>query len=115
MNKEFCRRLIVDPTEQTINQLVHGVDGAFWVDWREADEDIIQFAARIIGSSELSPEWVDDKLNIKFRGKLTEVPLKFEPGEQHITLATLQEAISPAYEVRYIKASEGGDSSAFMI
>ncbi|MFZ6757920.1 polymorphic toxin-type HINT domain-containing protein [Undibacterium sp. Ji50W] len=115
MNKDFARKLIDDPSDQIIKQLFQGVDGVFWVDWREADEAIIDLAAKLIGNDELSHEWHNDKLTVKFRGKLTEVPLKFEPGEQYITLATLHEAIYPEYEIRYIKASEGGDTTAFMI
>jgi hypothetical protein len=115
LNKNFARKLIGDPSQQTIKQLLAGVDGVFWVDWREADEDIIRFASEIIGSGELSPEWVGDKLNVNFRGKLTEVPLKCEPGEQYITLATLNEAIGPTYEIRYIAASSGSDTIAFMV
>jgi hypothetical protein len=64
LNKNFARKLIGDPSQQTIKQLLAGVDGVFWVDWREADEDIIRFASEIIGSGELSPEWVGDKLNV---------------------------------------------------
>ena len=114
LNKNFARKLIGDPSQQTIKQLFAGVDGVFWVDWREADEDIIRSAAQIIGG-ELSSAWVGDKLHVKFRGRLTQVPLKFEPGEQYITLATLQEAIHPAYDIRYITASSGGDTIAFMV
>jgi hypothetical protein len=115
MNKKFARKIIGDPSLQTLEQLFAGVDGVFWVDWREADEDIIRSAAQIIGDGELSAAWVGDKLHVKFRGKLTEVPLKLEPGEQYITLATLQEAIGPTYEIRHITASSGGDTTAFMI
>ncbi|MFZ6656550.1 polymorphic toxin-type HINT domain-containing protein [Undibacterium sp. TJN19] len=115
MNKDFARKLISDPNDQIIKQLFQGVDGVFWVDWREADEVIIDLAAKLIGNDELSHEWNNDKLMVKFRGKLTEVPLKFEPGEQYITLVTLHEALYPEYEIRYIKASQGGDAIAYMV
>jgi len=39
----------------------------------------------------------------------------FEPGEQYITLALVNDAISPEYQIRYVKASEGGDTVAFMV
>ena len=116
MNKKFARKLIEHPCDQTPNELFDEVqDGVFWVNWREADEDIIGLAARIIGGDKLSPEWIDGKLNVKFHETLTEIPLKFEPGEQDITLLALNKAIEPEFEIRFIEASDGGDTLAFLI
>jgi hypothetical protein len=115
ITKAFLRDIIYDPGNRIIDQLFDGVEGVFWVDWREADENIIKMAAQIIGDNTLAPEWNEGALYVKFRGQLTKVPLNFEPGEQHITLATLDRAIGPDYEIRYMKASEGGDTTAFML
>lgn len=116
MNKDFARKLIEHPSDETSNELFdEAQDGVFWVDWREADEDIIGLAAEIIGGDKLAPEWIDDKLNVRFNQTLTEIPLKFEPGEQDITLLALNKAIEPEFEIRFVKASDGGDTLAFLI
>jgi hypothetical protein len=121
MNKQFARKLIDHPSNEVLKQLFDGVDGVFWVDWREADENIVDLVAQLVGNDKssqdrlLSPFWKDGKLYVKFRAELTEIPLKFEPGEQYITLAAINNAISPEYQIRYISASEGGDAVAFMI
>lgn len=116
MNNDFARKLIEHPGDQISHELFDEVqDGVFWVDWREADEDIVGLAAAIIGGDKLSPEWIDGNLNIKFHETLTEIPLKFEPGEQDITLLALNKAIEPEFEIRFVKASDGGDTLAFLM
>lgn len=115
MNKEFARKLIASPNDETTKELFEGVEGVFWVDWREADEDIVSLASKTIPGIELAPAWIDGKLSIRFDGKMTEIPLKFKPGEQDITLRALNQAIAPALEMRFVKASDGGDTIALMI
>lgn len=114
MNAKFARELIECPGEDVTQRLFDGIDGVFWVDWREADERIISLAAEAMKAPDLVPEWIDGKLNVKFRGRLTGVALEFKPGEQDTTLRALNKAIAPELEIRFVKASEGGDTLAFM-
>lgn len=114
MTKQFASKLIENPNEGVIKQLFDGVSGVFWVDWREADDDIIRLASKTLPGTELAPVWDGQKLNISFRGERTKVPLRFKPGEQDITLRALSRAISPDFEIRFVKASGGGDTIAFM-
>jgi hypothetical protein len=115
MNKDFARKLIEHPGEFTTRQLFErSIEGVFWVDWREADDDIVKMAAKAIGDTDLSAEWVNGKFIINHRGKSTEVPLTPKAGEQGITLATLNKALDPHFEIRFVKASAGGDTLAFM-
>jgi hypothetical protein len=115
VNKEFARKLVTSPSDKTTKELFQGVDGVFWVDWREADDDIVSLASKAIPGIDLAPVWIDGKLNIRFQGKLTEIPLKFKPGEQDITLRSLNQAIAPALEIRFVRASDGGDTIALII
>jgi hypothetical protein len=114
MNENFARELIECPGKDVTQRLFDGIEGVFWVDWREADERIITLAAEAIKASDLTPEWIDGKLNVQFRGRLTRVDLEFKPGEQDTTLRTLNRAIAPELEIRFVKASDGGDTLAFM-
>jgi len=85
-----------------------------WVDWREGDDDIISMAAEALGTPALSPVFENGQLYVRYHDQLTLVPLNFEPGEQDKTLRALNQAIAADYEIRTIKASEGGDALAFM-
>jgi hypothetical protein len=115
MNKEFARRLIEHPNEETTSELFEGIDGIFWVDWREADNYIVKLASQTLTGVELKAFWADDKLKINYQGQVTEVPLRNKPGDQEITLRTLNRVIAPDFEFRFVKASDGGDTLAFMM
>lgn len=115
MHNQFAVQLIEQSGKETTDLLfAEQHAGVFWVDWREADEDIINMAAQALQTQALSSQWQDDKLYVCYKNKMTLVPLMFEPGEQDKTLFALNTALSPDYEIRHIKASEGGDTIAFM-
>jgi hypothetical protein len=114
MNPSFARELIEKPGEKTTHQLFEHVAGVLWVDWKESSIDIVRLAAAILGEADLSAEWSGETLRIKFRGRQKEVFIPAEPGEQDITLPALNELIADDYEIRFIKASDGGDTLAFM-
>lgn len=114
MDIAFARRLIENPGEETTRQLFQlAGPGIFWVDWREADDDIVSMAAKALALGDLRASWTGGKLIIEYRGRHTEVPLQNKPGEQDITLDSLNRALHPEFEIRYVKASEGGDTLAF--
>ena len=116
MDTRFARRLIVEPGETTTKYLFsQRIPGVFWVDWREASVDIIQMAAAGIGTGELAPYHDKGKLYIEWRGRRTLVPLKFEPGEQDLTLVKLNSVLAPDFEIRRIEASQGGDTLAYFV
>ena len=115
MSNPFAIQLIEQPGEETTDSLFNEEHtGVFWIDWREADDDIITMAADALGIQELSGVWEDGKLYVSYKQQKTLVPLEFKPGEQDTTLLAINQAISADYEIRYIKASEGGDNIAFM-
>lgn len=117
MDLSFAEALIVSPGDDTTKALYKGPQppGVFWIDWREADDDIIRLAAKALGRSDLAPHWDNEVLHVNFAGRLTPVPLEQKPGEQDITLAALNRALHPAFELRWIRASDGGDTLAFQI
>jgi len=117
MTQDFARKLIEPPDDETIAHLFAGrIAGIFWVDWREADDYMVELAAACLpAGNAMLPEWIDSKLHIRFRDQRTPVPLEFKPGEQDVTLLALNRALAPDFEIRYIKASDGGDTLAFML
>ena len=107
---------LIEQDEEALNSLYEERQiGAFLVDWREADDDIILLAAEAIDSQELYPGGEGDELCVCYKNQMTLVPLEWVPGEQDKTLLALNKALFPDYEIRYIKASEGSDTLAFMI
>ena len=114
MNPGFARELIENPGEKTTRKLFDSVPGVFWVDWREGSVDIVRLAAAAMGESELSAEWVGETLHLQFRGLKSEVPIPARPGEQDITLLALNRLIAREFEIRFVKASDGGDTLAFL-
>lgn len=116
MQLDLARALIATPGEAATGSLFKDRHpGVFWVDWREADDDIVMLAADAMGRNDLSAHWSETGLQILFEGRATPVPLEQKPGEQDITLAALNRALQPAFELRWIRASEGGDTLAFQI
>jgi len=114
MNLTFARELIENPGELSTRRLFQRANGVFWVDWREASEDIVNLAAQCIGDKDLAADWIGDKLRIRFRGHLTEVPTAPGLREQDAVLLALNRAVDPEYEIRFVKASDGGDTLAFL-
>lgn len=114
MNNEFARELIEMPGDAVTDRLFEGVDGVFWVDWREADDRIITLAAAAMKTPELVPVWIDEKLHVSFRGRMTEVVSESDTSNQDKTLRVLNKAIAPEFQIRFVKASDGGDTLAFM-
>jgi hypothetical protein len=116
MDLTFAEALIVSPGDATTKSLFEKPHpGVFWVDWREADDYIVNLAAQALGRDDLSSRWDSKTLHIDFEGRSTVVPLEQKPGEQDIILAALNRALNPQFELRWIRASHGGDTLAFQI
>jgi hypothetical protein len=115
LNEDFARNLIEHPGESVTQELfAGGIPGVFWVDWREADTDIVKMAAEAIGTDDLKVDTTKGKFVIVHRKKRTVVPLTGKPGEQGIVLASLNKALAPHIEIRLVRASDGGDTLAYM-
>jgi len=114
MNPSFARELIEHPSERLTKRLFESAEGVLWVDWREGSSDIVRLAAKIMGEAELSAEWSGETLRLRLRERQQEVHIPPKPGGQDITLLALNQLIAGDYEIRFIKASDGGDTLAFM-
>jgi hypothetical protein len=61
----------------------------------------------------LSAERRDDDLYIIFDGREVRVPLQIDVADRHITICTLNDLLSPKYEVRFLVFSHGSDTLGF--
>jgi hypothetical protein len=85
----------------------------FSVDWREDDADIVSYCAERLGLTSLSAEWRDEDLYIVLDGRELRVPLQIDVADRHIMICTLNEVLSPNYEVRFLVFSHGSDTLGF--
>jgi hypothetical protein len=115
VNIEFAKELISNPDKETVDALFDGVDGAVWVDWRADDAEIFNDIFVAIEKNNASANWEDNgDLMVNLNGNVTKIPLKGEQGDRDIAIKWVNKIIAPEYEIRFIKASEGGDTLAFM-
>jgi hypothetical protein len=110
----LARELITAPGDAVMKRVFEGAPGSFLVDWREEDDRIVALAAEALGEKTLRAVQKGGGMQIKFKRKTVDVPLQGDGGDRHVTLLALNEAIAPDHEVRFIRASEGGDTIAFM-
>ncbi len=85
----------------------------FAVDWGEDDADIVAYCAEALELDSLTAEWRGDDLFITFDGRDVKVPLLMDVADRHITICTLNDVLSPNYEVRFLVFSHGGDTGGF--
>ena len=82
----------------------------FAVDWREDDADIVAYCAQALELESLTAEWRDEELFIIFDGRDVRVPLQIDVADRHITICTLNDVLSPKYEVRFLVFSHRSDT-----
>jgi hypothetical protein len=85
----------------------------FAVDWREDDADIVAYCAGVLGLESLTAEWRDEDLYIIFDDREIRAPLQIDVADRHITICTLNDMLSPEYEIRFLVFSHGSDTLGF--
>lgn len=109
MNFHSITQLLESPSDSVV----------FWIDWRQEDESIPESCEAVLQSGSLSGELVevdtDDgyEVYIKYKNKRLQVPLSYSGDDRNLTLATLNEILTPDYEIRFCHASSGSDTRAF--
>lgn len=104
-----------DASESMINY-----DAVMWVDWREEDDVIVSYCEKILQTGKLSAECKDAdnergfEIWIYYDGKAINIPYEGEGADRDTTLITLNEVLSPKYEIRLWRGSFGGDTLAFV-
>jgi hypothetical protein len=85
----------------------------FAVDWREDDADIVAYCAESLQLESLTGEWRDNDLYILLDGRKVKVSLQTDVADRHTTICTLNDVLSPRYEVRFLVFSHGSDTLGF--
>jgi hypothetical protein len=118
---DLIRRYIQSESDEFYGEKFDGrYDIIMVVDWREFDEDIIEYCENALETTHLSVETidVDNKRGfdtfIEYNGKKVSVPYQGEGADRDTTIITLNEVIKPAYEIRLCKRSIGNDTLEFL-
>ena len=97
-------------------------DVLIWVDWRDFDESIIRyFNEKLPDEDKVLFECVKIEkargvdILLKKDGVSTAIPYADDCTDRDTTLKSIQEYISPKYQIRWYMDSLGGDTLAFCI
>ena len=97
-------------------------DALIWVDWRDFDESIIRyFNEKLPDEDKVLFECVKIEkargvdILLKKDGASTAIPYADDCTDRDTTLKSIQEYISPKYQIRWYMDSLGGDTLAFCI
>ena len=93
-----------------------------WIDWREYDEDIISYFNGLLPQEDIvDVEIKEIKLGrgidiiLKKGNKTLTIPYEDDETDRDITIKTLDEFISPKYQIRLFSESLGDDTLAFTV
>ena len=93
-----------------------------WIDWREYDEDIISYFNGLLPQEDIvDVEIKEIKLGrgidiiLKKDNKTLAIPYEDNETDRDITIKTLDEFISPKYQIRLFSESLGDDTLAFTV
>jgi len=86
----------------------------FCVDWGEDDADIVSSCAECLELPSLTAEWRGEDLYLILDGREIRVPLQIDVADRHITVCTLNDLLSPKYEIRFLVFSHGSDTLGFV-
>ena len=93
-----------------------------WIDWREYDEDIISYFNGLLPQEDIvDVEIKEIKLGrgidiiLKKDNKTLTIPYEDDKTDRDITIKTLNDFISPKYQIRVFMESIGDDTLAFTV
>ena len=93
-----------------------------WIDWREYDEDIISYFNGLLPQEDIvDVEIKEIKLDrgidiiLKKDNKTLTIPYEDDRTDRDITIKTLNDFISPKYQIRVFMESIGDDTLAFTV
>ncbi|MCT6924366.1 hypothetical protein [Metasolibacillus sp.] len=109
-------------THQVAEDIYDEENVLIWIDWREAEEDLIDYFNEQLPMSDRidceiieidKPRGVDITLSLKEK-KLT-IPFADDVTDRDSAIRAMQEMIAPHYQIRWFIESLGGDTLAFVL
>ncbi len=113
--KTIERHIASPDDEAATDALFEDETKLFWVDWRDEDDAIVDYCESVLSTGSLASEWDGLKLFIRYKDTRHEVPLTHSGVDRHITMVALNEVLAGEHEIRFLWASDGGDTLAFVL
>ena len=118
---EYMREFLKNEDRESFDNFWENSQKLVWIDWREYDEDIINYIEGVIQSGELSGKSkdADNKMGfdifIEWKGNEYKISYPNKEGsDRDTTIKTLNKIIQPEYEIRLFMESLGNDTLAFV-
>ena len=118
---EYIREFLKNEDRESFDNFWENSQKLVWIDWREYDEDIINYIEGVIQSGELSGKSkdVDNEMGfdifIEWTGKEYKISYPNKEGsDRDTTIKTLNKIIQPEYEIRLFMESLVNDTLAFV-
>lgn len=93
---------------------------AMWIDWREEDDNIINYCEDILQTGQLSVKTLDAENErgfetiITYKNQEISIPYKGKGADRDTTIKTLNQTIQSEFEIRLCKESIGSDTLCFI-
>ena len=118
---QYMKEFLKNEDRESFDKFWENSQKLVWIDWREYDEDIINYIEGVIQSGELSGKSkdVDNEMgfDIFIEWKGIEYKISYpnkEGSDRDTTIKTLNKIIQPEYEIRLFMESLGNDTLAFV-
>ena len=118
---EYMREFLKNEDRESFDNFWENSQKLVWIDWREYDEDIINYIEGVIQSGELSGKSKDADnemgfdIFIEWKGNEYKISYPDKEGsDRDTTIKTLNKIIQPEYEIRLFMESLGNDTLAFI-
>lgn len=118
---EYMKEFLKNEDRESFDNFWENSQKLVWIDWREYDEDIINYIEGVIQSGELSGKSKDADnemgfdIFIEWKGIEYKISyLNKEGSDRDTTIKTLNKIIQPEYEIRLFMESLGNDTLAFV-
>ena len=118
---QYMKEFLKNEDRESFDNFWENSQKFVWIDWREYDEDIINYIEGAIQSGELSGKSkdVDNEMGfdifIEWKGNEYKISYPDKEGsDRDTTIKTLNKIIQPEYEIRLFMESLGNDTLAFV-
>lgn len=119
---EKLKAYLKSPCDQTLDALWEDSGSLFWVDWRDYDDAIVQYADGYLEDGDTVSAQVRDSslergfdMVITMGDKQVTVPYADSHADRDTTLIALSSILAPKYQLRWFMETLGGDTLAFCL
>lgn len=109
--------VLIAGDDEALMEYAYDTDKCVVVDWREDDEDIVEYVADFV-KGELSAEMTEDeppKMVVTYKGEESVIELTESAADRYVVLRGLNAVLEGEYELRVFKVTLESDTHAFLV